>query len=124
MMNNKGQSLVLFVLLLPLLVGIMALVIDVGITLNKKNELENVIEFVLESSLDKGYEEEKIEKLLAYNLDNDDSEVAVKDGVIYIESKAYVEGIFSKILSFNGFRIESSYNGYLKDNRKVIEKIK
>lgn len=124
MMNNKGQSLVLFVLLLPLLVGIMALVIDVGITLNKKNELENVVELVLESSLDKGYEEEKIEKLLAYNLENDESEVMIKDEVIYIEAKAYIEGIFSKILAFDGFKIVSSYNGYLKEDKKVIEKIK
>lgn len=51
MLNNKGQSLVLFILIIPILLGIMALVIDVGQALNQKNELNNTIEFILEYAL-------------------------------------------------------------------------
>ena len=40
-MNNKGQSLVLFVLIIPILLGITALVIDVGKTISTKNNINN-----------------------------------------------------------------------------------
>ena len=51
MFNNKGQSLVLFVLMIPILLGIMALVIDVGNAFNQKNNLDNTILFIIEYGL-------------------------------------------------------------------------
>ena len=42
-MNNKGQSLVLFVLLIPIILGIITLVIDVGKSLVEKNSINNKI---------------------------------------------------------------------------------
>ena len=51
MLNNKGQSLVLFILIIPMLIGIAALVIDVGNAYNQKNEMNNAIELVLEYGL-------------------------------------------------------------------------
>lgn len=40
-MNRKGQTLVEFVLILPILIFILFSVFDFGMILNKKNELEN-----------------------------------------------------------------------------------
>lgn len=40
-MNRKGQALVEFVLILPVFILILFAVIDFGVILNKKNELEN-----------------------------------------------------------------------------------
>lgn len=41
-MNRKGQALVEFVLILPIFILIFFAVIDFGIILSKKNEIENV----------------------------------------------------------------------------------
>ena len=41
-MNRKGQALVEFVLILPIFIMILFVVVDFGMILNKKNELENV----------------------------------------------------------------------------------
>ena len=41
-MNRKGQALVEFVLILPIFLLILFAVVDFGIILSKKNELENV----------------------------------------------------------------------------------
>lgn len=147
MFNNKGQSLVLFILLIPILLGIMALVIDVGQAFNQKNELDNTIEFILDYALsspdttnkqsDKAPFEESnpnqvnlesrktdIEVLLNYNLKNNNNKLQIKDNIITITSKTYVEGIFSNIINMKGFEIESEYKGYLQDDKKVIERIK
>lgn len=40
-MNNKGQALVEFVLILPVLIFILFAVIDFGVIFNSKNNLEN-----------------------------------------------------------------------------------
>ena len=41
-MNRKGQALVEFVLILPIFLLILFAVVDFGIILSKKNELENI----------------------------------------------------------------------------------
>ena len=50
-MNNKGQSLVLFVLIIPIILGVTALVIDVGETVLTKNSINNKIEMIIECGL-------------------------------------------------------------------------
>lgn len=124
MLNNKGQSLVLFILIIPVLLGIMALVIDVGNTVNKKNEMENIIELVIDYGLEDKYDEKDLELLLNYNLKDCKNSLEIKDGKIVVASTTYVEGIFSNILSFKGFSIESNYEGYFIGDKKEIKKIK
>lgn len=140
-LNNKGQSLVLFIIFIPILLGIMALVIDLGNAISKKAEIDSVLELVLDYGLDSKeefleYEEpeylneelinwkDDLKLLLNYNLNNIDSEVIINNNKLIISSDYYVEGIFSNILNIKGFKIESEYIGYIEDNEKQIEKIK
>ena len=41
-MNRKGQAVVEFVLILPIFIMILFAIVDFGMILNKKNELENI----------------------------------------------------------------------------------
>lgn len=146
-LNNKGQSLVLFILVIPIMLGVMALVIDCGNVMIKKNEINNVIEMIIDysfdvdnqSDIDTSDEDEgqeidtsndnmndvaDIKALLDYNLKGCHSEVSFDGSKMLIESDTYVEGIFTKVFGFKGFKIESAYTGY-RDNSKIIkEKIK
>ena len=118
-LNNKGQSLVLFIIFIPILLGIMALVIDLGNAISKKSEIDSVLELVLEYALESGeafleYEEQEylneelinwkddLNILLDYNLNNIDSEVFIYNNKLIISSDYYVEGIFSNILNIKG----------------------
>lgn len=126
--NNKGQSLVLFIIFIPVLLGIMALVIDVGNALIKKSETDDVLELVLNYGLknDEVFfenQKEELVTLLNYNLSDSSNEIILKDKQIIISSECYVEGIFSNILNIKGFKIESEYIGYI-DSEKKFEKIK
>lgn len=124
-LNNKGQSLVMFVLLIPILLLIMILVIDIGNVLMEKQELDNVnymtIEYGLDNLEDIGLEN-KLINMIAIN-DNSLSEISVlvKDGKINIVTKKNVNGIIAKKL--NVFNLESNYVGYIKDGKKVIERV-
>lgn len=53
MLNNKGQSLILFIIVLPILLFILILVIDVGKVIVLNQELNNISEIVLDYGLDK-----------------------------------------------------------------------
>ena len=123
-MNNKGQSLVLFILIIPILLGIMAMVIDVGNALNEKNKIGNIIEMVIEYGLDDNYTEEQINQLINYNLNNETYFVNIDNDVINIKVDTYVDGIISNIVNIKGFKITSEYTGYIENNKKVIEKVK
>ena len=59
-LNNKGQSLVLFVLLLPIFLIIMTLVFDIGNAICLKLDLDNVNHMAISYGLD-NIEEEGIE---------------------------------------------------------------
>ena len=52
MLNNKGQSLVLFVVVLPILLLLLILVIDIGKVIVLKQELNNINEIVLDYGID------------------------------------------------------------------------
>lgn len=123
MLNNKGQSLVLFILMIPILLGIMALVIDVGNALYQKNEMNNTIEFIIDYGLEEDIET-NLSVLLDYNLKDHENTITIENDKIIISSKTYVEGIFSNILNIEGFLIESNYQGYMDGTKKIIEKIK
>ena len=51
-LNNKGQTLVMFIVIIPILISIMVLVIDLGSAFTKKQELNNVNKLVIEYGLD------------------------------------------------------------------------
>ena len=103
----------------------MALVIDVGNALIKKNEIENAIEFVIDYGLENEMNEtEALIMLLNYNLGDCENTLKIDDDKIIISSNTYVEGIFSNVLNIKGFQIESSYQGYKSEDKIIIEKIK
>lgn len=140
-LNNKGQSLVLFIVVIPILLGVMALVVDLGNAFCKKAEINSVLEYVLDYGTLNGevffenegmeyFNEElviwkdKLKNLLDYNLDYSENKIILNDKVITINSKTYVEGIFSNILNIKGFKIESEYQGYIENDKVVIKRIK
>lgn len=122
-MNNRGQSLVLFILIVPILLGVMVLVFDVGNALYEKNKINNAIELVLELGLEDEYTEEEFEELLTYNFSGN-YKVDIKDDKVIIVVEDYVDGIISNIVDVDGFLVVSEYVGYVKNDKKIIEKVR
>ena len=90
------------------MLGIMALVIDIGNALVLKNHMDNVVDMVVDISVsNKDISSDKLKNLLDYNLDYSENRVKVSDDEILIECKAYSEGIFSRVFGFKGFEVKS-----------------
>lgn len=127
MMNNKGQSLVLFILIIPILVGIMAVVLDVGKVYSYKEKQESVLELMIVYGLDSMEDEdveEKIRSLLALNLKEDTYQFKIENDEIYMMTSGQVEGIFSSMLGFLKFDVKTEFHGFYRDGKRMIEKVK
>lgn len=124
-LGNKGQSLVLFVLLIPIMLCILVLVIDCGACMLEKQELDHVNKIVIRYGLrhmDDDVVEKKMIDLFDLNLQDVSVQVNVKDNVIYIDSTKYVQGVFCRIFNIDGFQIVSSYSGTIKEDKILIKK--
>lgn len=127
MLNSKGQSLVLFVIILPVLLLILILVIDVGGVIVLKQELNNISKIVLDYGLDNldkdKIEDELIDLIELNNSEIDDINVYIKDNKIYVEMNEDSSGVFSSLIDVSIFNVKTSYVGYIENNEKRIERI-
>lgn len=127
-LNNKGQTLVMFIVIIPILISIMVLVIDLGSAFAKKQELNNVNKLVIEYGLDNLDQENLESDLTSYITMNakdlSNVKVTVENNTINVTTKSYIDGIISKALNIDGFEIVSTYQGYLSGKEKRIERVK
>lgn len=126
-MNNKGQTLALFVILLPVLLLLLVLVIDIGKIIVKKMELDNISEIVLEYGIDKIEEENVYEEMINLvklnNADIDKINIDIREDRIYLSLSDSGNFIFKKIINSNRFDLKSYYVGYVIDGEKRIERV-
>lgn len=116
-MNNKGQVLVIFVILLPLFLMILAFVIDLGLLSIEKRKISNNVYDAVDFYLDNN-DKEKTKELLESNLKDIDIEI--------VDNSEYIEIVVSKeykslytIIS-NNQKINITYKG-IKESKKIIK---
>lgn len=127
-MNNKGQTLVLFVVILPVLLLLLVLIIDVGKMITLKLELNNISEIVLDYGIDnldnENIRDELINLVKLNKSDIDDVEIEIVNDKIHLELEASGKGLFTGLIDKDLFTIETDYVGYIDDNgEKRIERI-
>ena len=143
MFNNRGQSLVLFILVLPLLLFILILIVDVGRAMLLKNELDSINMIVLDYGLDEMCDidnksnvdgnllnnnvddiKNRIKNIIMLNKDDIDTiKIDIVDNKIYVLLEDNVKGLFSKLIDISIFNVKSSYVGYIDNNDKRIERV-
>lgn len=124
MNNNKGQALVLFILLIPIVIIILFMVVDIGRMVNTKSNLDNINYLAVNYGLNNLTDSEiktKLEKLIYKNnnkidivsIDISDDNIKV---VITCKFNLY---LFKKT---NILTIKSSYIGRIVNSKKIIER--
>ena len=116
-MNNKGQVLVLFVILLPIFLTILALVIDLGLLSIEKRNLDNNTYEAIEYYLEKN-DKEKTIKLLENNLNDVKIDINDYDQYVTIIVKKDYKSLYT-IIS-NNQEIKIVYKG-IKDSKEIIK---
>lgn len=127
-MNRKGQVLVMFIILLPIFFIIMTLLIDIGNLILTNNEINDVSYMVLEHCLDHLDEEDIIdtsrELLKLNNKELNIESFKIENNKVYLNVSYQIKGIISNIVNIKLFDIDNKYEAYIKDDKKIIERIK
>ena len=126
-LNNRGQSLVMFILIIPIFLLIMTLVYDVGNAIYEKNKLSNVSYMTIQYGLDniESIDENELISLIMKNVDNPKLiSVLIENGEIEIKLTKDVKGIIGKMFNFDLITVVSEYHGEIINGKKVIERRK
>ena len=123
-LNNKGQSLVMFVLIIPIFLLIITLIYDVANAIYEKDRLSNTIWIAIDYGLDNINDITK-EELNDMIISNDDGlnyiDVIVNDNEIIVKTSKKIKGIIGKMFHFELTTI--TCKGKLIDDKKEIERI-
>ncbi|NLM63075.1 MAG: hypothetical protein GX190_01995 [Mollicutes bacterium] len=127
MKNNKGQTLVVFVIILPLIVLLLTMIINEGSLYIQKRTMENTIKEAILYRFDfEGSDEEvlqKIERYLYKNIDNIEYlNIDIDDGYIKINIESSIEKELPSFIFQNQLTIKFTYIGYINNEKIIIEK--
>ncbi len=125
-MNNKGQTLVLFVVLIPIFILILALVVDNGLIMNTKNKLLNKSEMIIKNvypKLDTDNYEKLIKDLYIKNeIKYDDLIVNYSNNKLTITIKTSLKSVFGKFIGQDKYDLEISLTAIKQNDKIIIEK--
>ncbi len=131
MRNDKGQTLVLFILFLPIISILIIMIINYGNLNMNKSKIENNIKYAIEYGLnlklnnnseiltDKEIEN-KVRYILIQNIDYDTLNVTVNNNNIIVDVVINNDE-FTKILNFNE-KLSLKFQGRIKNNQIEIER--
>ena len=126
-LNNKGQSLVMFVVSIPIVLLVLTLVYDVGTAIYEKNRLSNTSYMIIEYGLDNvnSVSESELTQLALKNTSNlSYVSVNIDNNNVEIKLSKDIKGIIGKLFGFNLIEANSEYTGTIIDGNKKIERIK
>lgn len=118
-MNNKGQALVMFIMLLPIMIIIFAFIVDLGLLSIEKRNINNNVKEVLEyAKEDKNNDlENNINNILYKNLGNDiNTKININSDTISVSVSKNYNTLF-KVLGKKYYEINVKY--ILKENEII-----
>lgn len=125
-MNKKGQVLILFVLLIPVFLMLLAFVIDIGFLYIEDKKIESSIKESIQyglENIDNIDIQSKIDELITKNINNALSiQVHIDNGYIYVSVEKKYQGMFKSLFKNNIYVMNNSYYGYIEDNKLIINK--
>lgn len=116
-LNNRGQSLVLFLIILPIIVAVLAYLVDMTLITYEKNKNYQVTKSLIEISLNEGLDEEEIINLFKKN-DVNSSNLVVKlsDQELIVENEYEIDLVFGNIIGIKKYTIKLNIKGIKEEN--------
>ena len=118
-MNNKGQTLVLFIALLPFIFILFAFVFDLSFLSSEKTKLDNIATSSLHSIIMESKEIDTVKSIVKKN-DKDIKVDSFYNNKICLSKK--VKPIFGSIIGYNIYNIKTCLEGQVQNNKLIVEK--
>lgn len=118
-MNNKGQTLVLFVALLPFIFILLVFVFDLAFISSEKSKLDQIAKSSVRNVMVDHIDSDKVKNNIIAN-DKDIKIIHIDANSICISKEQ--KPIFGQIIGYDKFNIKSCYEGKFESNKLILEK--
>lgn len=126
-LNNKGQSLAMFIILIPVILIMFVFVYDVGNSIYEKNRLSNACEAAMDyglSNIEQVTENDLINLIMKNTNNVNNISVVIENNEIEIKALKEIDNIFDGISGLDIDNIYCEYHGIISDSKKEIERVK
>lgn len=129
MKNNRGQVLIVFILLLPVFLMLSGLIIDTGYLYIEKRNMDNNVKDALKYGLnhldiETSILKNKIKRQIQNNIEDTSLlQINIDNSIIEIKTNKTRKSIFTVIFSKYEYEISAHYRGYLNNEKIVIRKV-
>lgn len=120
-MNKRGQTLILFVILIPILLGLCALVIDVGLIVSKSTHLKEVSKTIIEEVMPEASIEEIEDLFIKNDIPVSQLEVQIEDEKIRIQNEYEIDSIFGSVIGLSSYEIRAQITGIIREGTIIFE---
>lgn len=120
-MNKKGQTLILFIIMIPILLGLGAFVVDVSMVISKNVELKEVSKTIIKDVIDHPNQEKIIDLFTENDIPIDQLKVQIDDERIRIQNEYTIDSIFGAIIGIENYDIKIDIVGVWRDGKVIFE---
>ena len=124
-LNNKGQSLVMFICLLPILLLIVLAIVDVSRMVIEKNKLNNINNIAIWYYSNHKEDDDVTERIISLVKRNDEDIINVRidkdKNTIYLDKK--IDSTMGKIIGISEYEIVSEYS-FADDGIKRVKQVR
>lgn len=121
-MKNRGQALVFFILILPIILLALAFVVDIGNLNSVKKSTDQKITQIIETGLQNNLTEEEWNQLIEKNFSSiENKKIILTDNQVELSIDIKLQTIFSNLMKQSNYKI--TYTGHKENNKiKIIRK--
>lgn len=126
-LGSKGQALAIFVIFVPVFIMVGAFVVDLSFARYNARKLDNIAEIVTSYGLDHLTDEPYNNMVdLIYQNDSEIDSYTInineEESKIEVSITKATKGFFGSIIGKEIYKEKSEFTGYIKDDKKIIEK--
>lgn len=117
-MNNKGQTLVVFIIFIPVIILLMAFIVDTSLMYIAKSKLNDLSKTILKEIYDIEDKNNKVEELLNVNeINYNNYDIEINDNKVKLTIEEEIDSVFGSMIGNESYTIKSEVTGY-KENDK------
>ncbi len=118
-MNKHGQTLILFVILIPIILMLLAIIVDAGVVISKKAHIKEVTKTVMKNNYSKS--DEVIKQVIEKNEIETKNLEIVRNNGLEIKNEVKVKSIFGSIIGLKEYTIRINIKGTILNDKMVFE---